>query len=76
LLTSERFNLPRAFRDTGDETLMAHFAEANAADAKAAHIAARASATIATIVHARLKLGLFLQALCLGNQTLSGHVVP
>jgi hypothetical protein len=59
-LTAERFRLPRAFRHAGNETLMTHFAEAYAADAKAAHETARASTPIATTVNSRLELRLLL----------------
>jgi hypothetical protein len=55
---------------------MAHLAKTNAADTETPHKTPRASASVATIVGARLELRFLLQALCLGNQTFSGHVNP
>jgi hypothetical protein len=55
---------------------MAHFTEADPANAEASHEAAWATTTMATTIHSRLELRFLLQAFCLGNQTFSGHVNP
>jgi len=55
---------------------MRHLTEANPANSKAAHIAAWATAAIATVLDARLQHWLGIQSFGLGNLTFLRHVLP
>jgi hypothetical protein len=63
----EKSKLPARFGHSGDETFMRHVAEADPANAEAAHVTARTSAQIATILDASRKLRLSIDSYGFSN---------